>query len=165
MKHLIAFIALVAVTLSATAQISGKKTMYGSNSASIDTVTGTATEYLTTAADDLNRYADGVYDIEVNLSNDSATSGGYIVLQSSNDRTNWSNHFGTVGTDGMNCDSLAFTGDLHHIFHVEPNAVKYDALGVPSNSKSGRRLNFRVKIDHTGNGKTSYWGTTTTANR
>lgn len=163
MKRIIGIMFALAVSCTAFAQ--GQKTMYGGNTKSIDTVTGSNTEYLTTADGDLNRTTTGVVDVSIRLTNDSATSTGYAILQSSNDRVHWANHFGTVGTDGKNCDSLAFSGTTYHTTHVEPNAVRYDDAGVPSNSKSGRRLHYRWMIVHTGNGKTSYAGDVLTGDR
>lgn len=163
-----AFLITILSVLSLSVSAQGYKTMYGGNSKSIDTVKGSATEYLTTADDELNRSTSGVYEVAINLSNDSATSTGYAILQSSNDRVNWANHFGTPGTNGKNCDTFSFSGSTYHIVHCEPNALRYDDThgnSVPINSKSGRRLHFRWVIVHTGNGKTSYTGGVLTTDR
>lgn len=164
MKKLIGILCILAVIVT-TAEAQGLKTMYGGNSKSIDTVTGSNTEYMTTADGDLNRTTTGVVDVSIRLTNDSATSTGYAILQSSNDRVRWANHFGVAGTDGKNCDTLSFSGTTYHITHVEPDAIRYDSSGAPINTKSGRRLNYRWMIVHTGDGKTSYEGTVLTGDR
>lgn len=168
MKNIVWIFILSLITFAGFGQI----TMVGSSySKSIDTVfVAGATEYLTTPSGDLNSRTTGIVDIELKHVSDSGTVSVTAVLQSSIDGATWSGHFKTIGTNGINCDTLTYTGTKHHIWHVEPGAVKYVSFGdsasyslggsasYPTNSASGRRLHFRVMLIVAAGTRSSYSG-------
>lgn len=139
---------LSVISFAATAQM---VTLRGSDAVT-DTLTNAGTVYLTTPANALNGMTAGKYAIQLNITNVSGTTAGTVILESSNDGTNWSTHFKTTrGVDGVNCDSLTFSGATSHIYNIYPLATKFYAGTATTNiSNSGRRLYFRLKFVGTG---------------
>lgn len=141
MKKFITLICLTLIGYAAQAQVI---TLYGSHAAT-DTLTNAGTEYLTTQANALNSIGlSGKYDIQLTIANVSGTTAGTVILQSSIDGVNWTNHFRIygivgVGTNGIQCDSLSFSGATTHVYTVN--------AGV---ANAGRRLYIRLKFVGTG---------------
>jgi len=164
---LFAMAAVVAPTQNATAQ---KITMFGGNGKSLDTLTNTTTEYLTTGTNALNSTGlSGNYNIQVVLYCISSTSGACTgVLESSIDGINYTNHFKVAGTNGVLCDTIAF-GTLSssttytHIWSIPSNSATATQLYSTSASNAthtnaGRRLYFRVRLIPTNTQSTKYSG-------
>lgn len=140
MKQFITLIAFLLIGYAAGAQAI---TLYGSHAAT-DTLANAGTEYLTTQTNALNTIGKaGKYDISFVITNVSGTTAGTAILQSSLDGSNWSHHFKNVGTDGIVCDSLSFSGATNHIWTV-PASV------ATQTTNTGRRLYFRIKVVGTG---------------
>lgn len=120
-------------------------TMKGANNLAVDTITvAGGTKYMTSASGVLNTIGKaGRYDIQATVTNDSGAATGFMVLQSTLNGTNWTNHYMRAGTDGIVCDSVGVSGTKTHIWHVEPDAVYRETTNATS-TNSGRRLQFRV---------------------
>jgi len=112
----------------------------------VDSVATGATVYLTTPFLNMPAGKKG-YTIQFDATNISGTSTITAILQSSNDNVTWSNHFRTPGQTGVNCDTLAISGTVQHIWNILPGAAaNYGNAAVTYYSNSGQRQYFRVKL-------------------
>jgi len=111
----------------------------------LDTVTNTATVYLTTSKGLVLPQNGKGYAIQLDAINKTGTTTITAVLQSSMDGVTWSNHFKTPGQTGVNCDTLAISGTTQHIYNILPGAAATYA-GVTYYSNSGQRTYFRIKL-------------------
>jgi hypothetical protein len=172
MKKLIIALLFVAATAFSTETNAQKITLFGSNTKSLDTLTNTTTEYLTSASNALNTTGlSGNYNIQVVLYSIASSSVTVTaVLESSIDGINYTRHFGNPGTNGMGCDTMAFgtlttASTYTHIWSIPSTPFSYNTsspaaphAAVVRNSNSGRRLYFRVRLVPTGTGTTKYNG-------
>lgn len=167
------FLALLTLSMAATQTAQAQKLyLYGSNSKTLDTLTNTTTEYLTTAANALNSTGlSGNYNIQVVLYSIASSSVTVTaVLESSIDGINYTNHFGGPGTNGKGCDTMAFgtlttAATYTHIWSIPCSQIGYNSSNpaaqyaqVVRHSNAGRRLYFRVRLVPTGTGTTKYNG-------
>jgi hypothetical protein len=138
MKKIIILMAFMLVAFTqADAQV---WTLNGSH-ATTDTVTDAGTTYLTSGSLVANK--SGKYSVALLTANISGTSTFKAILQGSVDGTNWSNYFGTVGTNGIGCDTLQVTS-------AAPAYFVWNS-GLPSSAAiAGRRLYIRIACVGTG---------------
>lgn len=135
-----------------------------------DSMRNSETSYVTTLPTALyNSGLAGIYDVQWTGYNDSATTSITLVLQSSVNGVNFVNHFGTVGSNCVTCDTLttgSITGSdsVSKMWHVQPLQLfqKNDSTQVIT--QSGRRLAFRVKQVHANGGKSRSKASLTTSN-
>lgn len=172
MKKLIIALLFVAATAFSIETNAQKITLFGSNSKSLDTLTNTTTEYLTSAANALNTTGlSGNYNIQVVLYSIASSSVTVTaVLESSIDGINYTNHFGGPGLNGKGCDTMQFgtlvtASTYTHIWSIPSSQIGYNssspatqAAQVVRHSNAGRRLYFRVRLIPTGTGTTKYNG-------
>lgn len=169
MKKFLFLLATVAFCLNVESNAQ-KVTMFGGNGKSLDTLTNTTTEYLTTATNALNTTGlSGNYNIQLVLNCVSSTSGTVTaVLESSLDGTNYTNHFKTTGTNGVLCDTMAFgtvaaSTTYTHIWTIlsgsSPSTQLYSTSAANTiRTNAGRRLYFRIRLIPTNTQSTKYSG-------
>lgn len=116
--------------LNSTAQNKRSITLYSSTYGNaIDTVAGNSTPiYFVSAEGNTMISRSGKYVVTFLKTEISGTSSINVVLQGSNDGTNWFRLTGASGTDGVNCDTIAVpdaTGATAYRFSVWPGGYKY----------------------------------------
>lgn len=149
MEKIMLIAALLATTLSASAQIVSLKS---SDNNDTDTLTNASTIYMTTPVGALNNAKSGKYDVQVAISNVSGTTAGTVIVEGSINGIDWEPiHKTTRGVDGVHCDSLTFAAAVSHTYNIYPGSTKYYAGTATTNvSNAGRKLRIRLKIVGTG---------------
>ena len=117
----------------------------GSNtSAAFDTLTNANTVYFTSATNALNANRTGGYAVCFKATNVSGTSTFKVILQGSQDGTNWTNVHQVAGTNGINCDTLQVTSasPATWVFRIRPGSIHSvtDSTWVATNAGKFKRL-------------------------
>lgn len=155
MKKLFLFVALIMGFVAcqekeAKAQ-TGSVILYSSDNNATDTLTNAGTIYLTSG--NLAKYSsNGEFTVDLVTTNISGTSTFKVLLQTSMDGTNWSNHYGVAGTDGINCDTLQVTSGApaYFKFNLSKGVIRYSSTGVALNTNTPYIRYARLMVVGTG---------------
>ncbi len=129
----------------------GNVILYSSDNNATDTLTDANTINLTSGS--LAKYSsNGEFTIDLVTTNISGTSTFKVLLQTSMDGTNWSNHYGVAGTDGINCDTLQVTSasPAYFKFNLSKGVIRYSSTGVALNTNSPYVRYVRLRLVGTG---------------
>jgi hypothetical protein len=172
MKQIVFLILLSILSFNSEAQID----LYANTAGTIttDSLLNSVTSNLTTASAALNSIGKGGnYVVQWTAYNDSATTSIKAILQGSIDGVHFDNLFGTVGTNGINCDtfstgSVTSSDSITHRWTIKAGSFKDATLVIRNGSvldsvytrnnylvptNAGRVLWLRVKQVQAAGGK------------